>query len=176
MKAEYLNPFLKSVVQIVESTAGETPQRGKVYLRGKYPFESADVAIIVGITGVLTGQVILSMTIDAAKGIAARMLMEDEVPELDEYAQSALAEMANMITANATIGLADAGFNCDITPPSVITGSRIEISCQEGIQTLVIPLELTMGKLDVNLSMIETAMFAGVKKKVRGDAAVEQKA
>jgi chemotaxis protein CheX len=174
MKAEYMNPFLKSVVQIVESTISETPQRGKVFLRGKYPFASADVAIVVGITGVLTGQVILSMALDTARGIAARMLMEDEVAELDEYAQSALAEMANMITANSTIGLADAGFNCDITPPTVITGSRIEISCQEGIQTLVIPLVMSMGSVEVNLSIIETSQFGGVKKKTRGAAAAEQ--
>ena len=165
MKAEYLNPFLKSVVQIVESTIN-----GKVYLRGKYPFASADVAIVVGITGVLTGQVILSMDMNCARGIAARMLMEDDVAVLDEYAQSALAEMANMITANATIGLADAGFNCDITPPSVITGSRIEISCQEGIQTIAIPLDMTFGSMEVNLSMIESAMFQGVRKKTRADA------
>lgn len=171
MKAEYMNPFLKSVVQIVESTISETPQRGKVFLRGKYPFASADVAIVVGITGVLTGQVILSMSLATAKGIAARMLMEDQVTELDEYAQSALAEMANMITANSTIGLADAGFNCDITPPTVITGSRIEISCQEGIQTLVIPLEMSMGSVEVNLSIIETSQFGGVKKKTRATAA-----
>ena len=174
MKAEYLNPFIKSVVQIVESTVSETPERGKVFLRGKYPFASADVAIVVGITGVLTGQVILYLSMDCAKGIAARMLMEDEVSALDEYAQSALAEMANMITANATIGLADAGFCCDITPPSVITGSRIEISCQEGIQTLVIPLTLSMGNMEVNLSVIESSQFQGVKKKARADSAPVQ--
>lgn len=164
MKAEFLNPFVKSIIQIIENTVSETPEKGQVYLRDKYPYGSADVAIIVGITGVLSGQVILSLPLDCAKGIAARMLMEESIPELDEYAQSALGEMANMITANATIGLADAGFTCDITPPSVITGRNIEISCQEGIKTIVIPLKLSMGAVEVNLGIIETAALPERRK------------
>lgn len=155
MKAEFLNPFIKSVAQILQSTIDETPDRGKPYLRDKYPYGGHDVAIVVGITGALMGQVILSMNMDCAKGIAAKMLMEEAIEELDEYAQSALAEVSNMITANATIGLAEAGYNCDITPPSVITGKGIEISYMENVKTIVLPLTLSMGGVDVNLSIME---------------------
>ena len=161
MKAEFLNPFLKSIVQIIESTLSESPNKGDVFLRDKYPYDSGNVALIVGITGILTGQVIISMADDTAKKVAARMLMEESVDELDEYAQSALGEIANMITANATIGLSDAGYDCDITPPSVITGKGIEISCQVQIRTVVIPLKTSMGDIEVNLGVIETAALKG---------------
>jgi chemotaxis protein CheX len=157
MKAEFLNPFLRSIVEIIASTISETPQKGKIFLRDKNPYMTQDVAIMVGITGTITGQIVLSLTDRCARGIAAVMLMEEEVPALDEYAQSALAEMANMITANATIGLGDAGYVCDITPPSVITGKQMEISCRQQIKTIVIPLDLSMGHLEVNLSLIESA-------------------
>lgn len=156
MKVEFLNPFLKSIVDILSSTISETPVKGKIFLREKYPYKTADVAIIVGITGKVSGQVVISLTLPCAKGIAATMLMEESIPELDEYAQSALAEMANMITANATIGLSEAGYTCDITPPSVITGQKLEVSCQEHIKTIVIPMELSFGSMEVNLSMTET--------------------
>jgi chemotaxis protein CheX len=159
MRAEFLNPFIKSVIDVLESTVSETPTKGRIFLRDKYPYTTRDVAIIVGITGKVTGQVVVSLSVESAMGIAARMLMEEKIYELDEYAQSALAEMANMITANATIGLAATGFICDITPPSVITGSQMEISCQEQIKTIVIPLEMSMGQLDLNLSLIETDML-----------------
>ncbi len=155
MRAEFLNPFVKSVIEILQSTVSETPTKGKIFLRDKYPYTTREVAIIVGITGNVTGQVVLSLSTDCAMKVAARMLMEESIYELDEYAQSALGEMANMLTANATIGLSEAGFNCDITPPSVITGSQIEISCQDIIKTIVIPLELSFGALDLNLSLIE---------------------
>lgn len=157
MKAEFLNPFVKSIVSIIESTVGESPEKGKVFLRDKYPYKTHDVAIIVGITGALTGQVVITMQEDTAKGIAAVMLMEEKVHELDEFAQSALAEMANMITANSTIGLADAGFSTDITPPSVVTGKKMEISCQEHIRTIVIPLKLSLGDVEANLAVAESA-------------------
>lgn len=157
MKAEFLNPFLKSTAAVIESSVSEAPTRGKVYLRTKYPYTTDNVAILVGITGALSGQLVISMPDTCARGMAAAMLMEENVDNLDEYAQSALAEMANMITANATIGLAEAGYNCDITPPSVITGVQMEISCQEHIKTIVIPLSLSAGSLEVNLSLVETA-------------------
>ncbi len=156
MKAEFLNPFIKSIVSIIESTVGEAPSKGKIFLRDKYPYKTYDVAIIVGITGALTGQVVITMSVETAKGIAAVMLMEEKIFELDEFAQSALAEMSNMITANATIGLADAGYSTDITPPSVITGRQMEISCQEHIKTIVIPLDMSTGKLEVNLAVSES--------------------
>jgi len=156
MKAEFLNPFLKSVVDVIGGTISETPRRGKPFLRDKYPYTAQNVTIMVGITGRLTGQLVLSMPETCAKGIAAIMLMEEKVETLDEYAQSALAEMANMITANATIGLGDVGCNCDITPPSVITGKLMEISFRGDIKTIVIPLDISMGHVDVNLSLAET--------------------
>ena len=155
MKVDYLNPFLNSIIQIVQSQLYETPERGNVYLRTEYPYRVQQVVLIVGITGTVQGQVVLSLSREAALGVAARMMMEDSLDDLDEYAQSALSEMANMITANATISLADAGFACDITPPSLIVGEDVEITPRENIKTIVIPLVLTMGSLEVNLSLEE---------------------
>lgn len=155
MKVEFLNPFIKSIADIMTATVSETPTKGKIYLRDKYPYKTAEVAIIVGITGKLGGQLVISMTMECAMGIAAIMLMEESIDQLDEYAQSALAELANMITANATIGLSEAGYHCDITPPSVITGQGLEISCQERIKTIVIPMTISKGAMEVNLSMTE---------------------
>ena len=160
MKVDYLNPFLNSIVQIISSQILETPQRGKIFLRTKYPYKADRVTIIVGITGAIQGQVVLTMSRDTACALAARMIMEDEIPALDEYAQSALSEMANMITANATIALADAGFSCDVTPPSLIVGEDIEITPCDGISTIVIPLVLPQGSLEVNLSLQESPIRA----------------
>lgn len=160
MKADYLNPFLNSIVQIVQSQLFESPQRGKIYLRTTYPYKVQQVALIVGITGSIQGQVVISMDRQTALGAAARMMMEDSLDDLDEYAQSALSEMANMITANATISLSDAGFSCDITPPSLVVGEDVEITPRETIKTIAIPLVLTMGSIEVNLSLEEAPVTA----------------
>ena len=133
---------------------------GKVFLRDGYPYTTDEVAIFVGITGFLSGQLVISLPMACACSIAALMLMEEKVYELDEYAQSAIAEMGNMITANATIGLSEIGCICNITPPSVITGSKMEISSPQKIRTVVIPLTLGDSKIEVNISLIETAELA----------------
>ena len=156
MKSEYLNPFLKAISKMLEETISEKPVLEKPFLRPGYPYMTETVAIIVGVTGHLSGQVVLSIQEECARGIAAAMLMEDKIYELDEYAQSALAELANMIVANASIGLSDVGYHCDITPPSVFTGTKMEVTNQAKIPTLAIPLQLEKGRIEVNLSLIET--------------------
>ncbi|HOC93990.1 MAG TPA: chemotaxis protein CheX [bacterium] len=155
MKAEYLNPFLKGISSILEEVAGERPALGRPFLRPGYPYSVDGVAIFIGVTGHLSGQVVICIQEACARGIAAAMLMEGSIAKLDEYAQSALAELVNMIVASATIGLAEAGYRTDITPPSVVTGEKIEISNQAKIPTLAIPLSIMNGKIEVNLSLVE---------------------
>jgi chemotaxis protein CheX len=156
MKTEFLNPFLKAISIILEETVSEKPVLEKPFVRPIYPYTTETVAIIIGVTGHLTGQVVISIQEECARGIAAAMLMEGPVFELDENAQSALAELANMIVANASIGLSEAGYHCDITPPSVFTGKKMEVTNQAKIPTLAVPLKMNEGKIEMNLSLIES--------------------
>ncbi len=155
MKAAHLNPFINSTSKIIRDNTGAESEMGKPFLRPKYPYTTESVAIIIGVTGHLSGQVVISIEEECARALAAAMLMEPSLPEFDEYAQSALAELGNMIVANATIGLAEVGCICDITPPSLITGKRMEITNPPKIQTIAVPLVLEKGKIELNLSLIE---------------------
>ncbi len=72
---------------------------GKPYL--KPPTYEGDVlAVIVGVTGILTGQVIMTMDRETARNVASHM-MNVPVPELNDMAISAVGELANMILGNA---------------------------------------------------------------------------
>ncbi len=155
LNADFLNPFVKSVHNVLSEVIYEKPGRDKLELKTKYPFLTSEVAIIVGFTGDIVGQVVISMDIDCARGIAAKMMMEEDIPELDEFAKSALGELANMISANATISLSEKGFVADITPPSVITGKKIAVSCPQNIKTLMVPLTVSSGRIELFLSLIE---------------------
>jgi chemotaxis protein CheX len=44
----------------------------------------------------------------------------DEMDEMDEMALSAIGELANMITGNATTALAETNYVCDISPPVLL--------------------------------------------------------
>ena len=114
------------------------------------------MAIIVGITGRLAGQVVLSFNKATASRIAGQMTKKPVSRDITTHQRSALSELANMIAGHATIELSEAGFLCDITPPSLLVGTNIRVAVKEQIKTVVIPLKLSHGNIFVNLSLMES--------------------
>ncbi|HHY34851.1 MAG TPA: chemotaxis protein CheX, partial [Firmicutes bacterium] len=67
-------------------------------------------------------------------------------------AESAIAEMGNIITGRAAFGLEEEGFRCRLSPPAIIAGRGVVISTLD-IQRLVIPLELKVGYLEISVAL-----------------------
>ncbi len=61
------------------------------------------------------------------KKIASKMMMGLPVEELNEMAQSALSELSNMLTANASINFSNIGVNVNISTPTLMYGQDIKI-------------------------------------------------
>ena len=73
------------------------------------------------------------------------------ISELDEISKSAVSEMGNMIMGNASTIFAKKGISIDITPPSLLTGEKIEISNK--ISTIVVPVEIEgLGTVSINVA------------------------
>ncbi len=70
-----------------------------------------------------------------------------EMSEFDELARSAIAELSNMITGNAATLLAESGFECDISPPTVLEGREVRVTTVE--RTLCIPVDTAHGQIDI---------------------------
>ncbi|PJI07768.1 MULTISPECIES: chemotaxis protein CheX [Clostridium] len=121
MDVKYINPFLKSFMNVMPQLGLADIKRGKVTVKGN-SINSSGVMIIIGIVGDIKGNVMYSTTIDAAKKIASTMMMGMEVTELDEMAQSAVSELTNMLTANAATNFADEDVNIDISTPALMYG------------------------------------------------------
>jgi len=116
MKAEHVNPFIKSFIDILKSVAGIEVSIGKPFLK-ESPILLKDVAIIIGITSDLKGQVVISMDKDTALSVASHMMMGLPLNELDEMSKSALCEIGNMILGHSASELYEIGVIVDITPP-----------------------------------------------------------
>lgn len=54
------------------------------------------------------------------------MMMGLPVEELNEMAQSALSELSNMLTANASINFSNIGVNVNISTPTLMYGQDIK--------------------------------------------------
>ena len=59
-----------------------------------------------------------------------------------------------MITGQAVTKLHDLGFNFDLSPPSLITGDNMVVTDQ-GVEALIVPLDLAEGKLEINVAVRE---------------------
>lgn len=150
MKVEYINPFIEASQQVFQMVIGVKPSLKKVYLRTS-PYSSDSVAVMVGLSGKVHGQVIISLSVDTAKLIASTMMGGMPVDIFDDMAKSAIAELGNMIIGNTATILSTKGINVEITPPSLMMGESLAIS-PSGKNTICVPLDLGNSRsIDINV-------------------------
>lgn len=151
MKAEFVNPFASAVVMVFQKEFGMNVMRDSLALQ-QGPLRGADVNTIIGVTGQLEGQVIYTFDERVALRIASA-LMGEVVEDLDELAKSAVAELGNIITGNAAIGLSENGYNCILTPPTLLTGKELIVTTFTPV--LNIPFSTDFGSVTVHVALRE---------------------
>lgn len=154
MKVEYINPFIEASVDVINQTTGFKPAIGKVYIKNS-PYTGDGVVILIGLTGQISGNVVISLSKSLACNIASAMMMGMPVPELDEMAKSAIAELCNMILGHTANIFYKANMNIDITPPTVLTGDNMQFSPSKSV-TVCVPLNFEGGEaLAIDISYKE---------------------
>ena len=153
VKAEFVNPFLVSACQVLQTETGTEVTQGPVRLEDS-PLESDEVTVLIGVVGRAQGLVLYGMTEETGCNLVSAMTGE-RVPEFDAMCESAVAELGNVITGLASGELEAAGYPCKIAPPSVVVGKGTSISTLS-IKRLVIPLETGLGSITVHVALRET--------------------
>lgn len=150
LKATLVNPFIESAYRFLEQEVNMKVSRGQLRLESSKA-TSGEINVVLGVTGDAEGMVIYGMSERTAKSIAS-VLINEPVPVFNELAESAIAEMGNIITAQAAAGLEDQGYSCKLTPPTIIAGKGVVISTVD-IQRLVVPLDLPAGPLEISVAL-----------------------
>jgi len=153
MKVEFVNPFLQAASEVLDSELGGAAQRGTLRLH-KTAFTTDEVTALVGVTGMLNGLVLYSMSQATALRIVARV-MGQEFAEFDAVAQSGIGELGNVITGRASVLLAEAGYPSNITPPALVIGAGTMVTTLDLIR-LVLPLDTEVGPLEIQV-VLKTA-------------------
>ena len=154
MKVQIVNRYVSSAMSVIGKETGIPAQRGGLLLEGN-PYTTEDVTAVIGVSGSLSGSLYLSMSESTALGMTAAILAQD-MTELDDLAQSGIAELANVIAGTAGIELAEEGISTVINPPLVLLGRGARLSTVE-IQRLVVPLETTHGEVKLHVALREVA-------------------
>ncbi len=152
MRVEYINPFVEAAFNILKEVVDSDIKRGELYLKSTSQ-PVLGVAAIVGLAGDVEGRVLFDMAQPTALAIAGQMNGE-ELTSFDDLAKATITELANMITAQAVTKLHELGFTFDLTPPAIFTGENMEIS-DSGVEALIVPIELSQGKLEINVAVRE---------------------
>lgn len=159
MNVKFLNPFVDAAHEILKFETHESVSRGELRLdSGSY--QTDDVTVIISLVGAVDGTVFYSMSKEVAIGLAST-LMGEKFETLDRLAQSGIAELGNVITGQASMKLAAAGYESNISTPSLLIGRGATISTLE-FPRLVVPLQTSMGPLVIHLALHE-----GVNKNLK---------
>ena len=152
MRVEYITPFVEAASTILGEVLEGDVKMGEVYLKSSSQ-SVMGVAVIVGLAGDVAGRVLFDMSPDTALAIASGMNKE-EFPSLNSLAKATLTELANLITARALTKLHDLGFDFDLTPPAIFTGTDMEITDPD-VEALILPVMLSQGKIEINVAVRE---------------------
>lgn len=152
MRVEYINPFVESAFTIMKEVLQVDVQRKELYLK-KSSQPVMGVATLVGLAGDVEGRVLIDMSQETAVKIASSMNGET-LTEMDELVKATITELANMVTGHAVTKLHDLGFKFDLTPPSIITGSDMQVT-DMNVEALIVPLSVPHGLVEINVAVRE---------------------
>ena len=154
MNAEILNAFLTPAAHSLSQEIQSEIKRVGLHLD---PSEHVtdEVTVYLSFVGPVRGMLLLGMSLATARAMASTMVGEP-LEELTEMGLSALAELGNLIAGGSCIELEKLGLNADITPPTVMIGSRTRISTL-GVSRFVIPLATRCGSVSLHVAMDITA-------------------
>jgi chemotaxis protein CheX len=148
MNVNYINPFLIAIQNVFKTMIDIPITLGKPLIK-KGKAADHEVSGIIGLSGEVTGSVVISLSEKVALRLASAMLHE-EITEIEGDGTDAIGEIANMIAGNAK-----AKFPTDKTTlsvPNVIIGKH-KVSYPSGIPIISIPCETESGNVVVDIAL-----------------------
>lgn len=149
MKAELINPFVGSTVSVFSTMLGCELKRGQLSLNERFQHQY-DISGIIGLSGVVSGTVVVSL--DERVALAATRIMLGDAPDaVNDEVVDAVGELTNMIAGSAKCQLAH--FSMSLALPTVITGKDHMITFGSRVHPICIPFESEWGPLTVEVGL-----------------------
>jgi chemotaxis protein CheX len=147
VQAEFINPFLSSSIQVIETMTQIKPTVGKLQVK-PMSYVNDCVWLKINIVGQMQKEIMFGFPGQMAMNMVSAMMGGYQVTELDEMCRSAMAELGNMISGNASNILFHSGIAVDITPPSIVNDTEMDW----GKQAVSIPLQVkAIGDFDIHI-------------------------
>lgn len=150
MDVKYINPFIEAFFSVMPQLGFGKVEKTNLSLKDSN-LTYTGVIMTVGIVGEMKGNVVYYLDLENAKKVASTMMMGMPVDEFNEMAQSAISELANMLTANAATFFANIGITVDISTPTLLYGDQVAVKMNSS-QILCIQLLADDIPFDINIA------------------------
>jgi chemotaxis protein CheX len=151
MKAEYINPFIASSVDVFSTMFNVELTRGEPSLRQNFQ-PAHEVSGVIGLTGKASGTVVVS--VDSNVAISVTEVMLGQRPDsINADVVDAVGEVTNMIAGRAKAGLEH--LSMSLALPTVITGKDHVINFGSAAQTICVPYTCPWGNLTVEVGLVD---------------------
>ena len=153
MNAEFINPFLKAMINILATMADMKCTPGKAYLKKS----TSPGGQVTGIIGMASEQVKGSFAITFSEpvilDITERMLGE-AITTIDATVTDMVGEITNMATGGAKAQLAEKGYDFNMATPVVVSGEGHKIEHSSNGPIIVVPFTTDAGDFFIEISFI----------------------
>ena len=154
MKAEFINPFINSTVNVFKTMAQLNPAPGKPYLK----HDKVTWGVVSGVIGMAgdkaSGNMIISFDEPCILKVVSNMLME-EFTELNNDVLDAVGEITNMISGGARRELGEMGYSFEMAIPIIVRGKDVELTQITKQPILVVPFETENGRFVVEANVTD---------------------
>lgn len=143
MKAEHINPFLRSISNTFSTMLNCETRKGEVTLADP-TVQHFPISGVIGLSGMAVGTVVINLSKQVALKAASAMLMQ-EMTELNDDVIDAVGEIANMVAGQAKAELEE--YDLSVSLPNVITGDAHEIRFPSDSRPLGVSFDTDFGPL-----------------------------
>lgn len=144
MNVEFINPFLKSILNVLSTMATMEAKAGKPVLK-KGLVAKGDVTGLIGMTSdKAKGSLAITFTEPVVLEINRRML--GEAPKtIDESVIDLVGEITNMVCGGAKRELAQKGYDFDLAIPGMISGKNHTVTHKAKGPAILVPFTTEYG-------------------------------
>lgn len=152
LNVKLLVPFINSIRTVFSTMVGMTVNIQRPSVKAE-PVPMYDVSGIIGFSGDIAGQVVVSFQKATAVKLVTAFAGAEMDPTHPDFAD-AIGELTNMIAGAAK---KDLGAAAGITCPSVIIGSGHVVARLRDVPCLIVPCETPVGHFCVEISIKQLA-------------------
>ena len=150
MNAEFINPFLFSFINVLQTMAQVTVKPGKPSIK-KDMTARGDVSGLIGMVG-STAKGSFSISFDKPLALNVfRLMVGEEVPDISDDITDMVGEITNMVAGGAKRQLGEKGFEFDMATPIVVAGLSHTIKHQVDGSKVLMPFTSEHGNAFIEI-------------------------